>query len=368
MTAPRLEVDLDKIHHNARTMVRRLSHEGISVTGISKAVLGAPEVVRAILAAGVESIGDSRIENIEAMRVANVTAKIVLTRSPMLSQVARVVASADASLNTELDVISALSKAAAKLGRMHGVILMVELGDLREGIMPVDLERIVRQTLNFPNIILEGIGTNLACRSGVVPDAKNMAELSSQAEAIEATFGCHLGIISGGNSANIEWALSGVGSGRINNLRLGESILLGLEPLNRQPIEGLHTDAFTLFAEVIESSEKPSKPWGTAAQSAYGKTEIANDRGHISQAILAIGMQDVDPSGLVPPAGIEILGSSSDHLVINCGEEPLPVGAEIAFHVNYSALVSAMTSPFVAHVFHDADEKYTPVVPYISAA
>lgn len=364
MTAPRLDIDLDKIRHNAQTLVRRLSGKGISVTGVSKATLGSPEIVSAMIGAGVTSIGDSRIENIEAMRAAHVTAKIILTRSPMLSQVARVVASADTSLNTERDVISGLSKAAVQAGRQHGVILMVELGDLREGIMPRDLERVVRSTLSFPNITFQGIGTNLACRSGVVPSVANMAELSSLAAAIETTFGINLNVISGGNSANLEWVFGGADTGRVNNLRLGESILLGLEPLNRRPIQGLYTDAFTLIAEVIESSVKPSTPWGATAQAAYGKTVAANDRGEIAQAILAIGMQDVDPVGLTAPKGIEILGASSDHLVIGCGAKPLAVGAEVAFQVSYSALVSAMTSPFVSlshHVEHSA------VVPIKSA-
>lgn len=370
MSAPRLEIRLDKIHHNTQTMVQRLSDVGISVTGISKATLGSPEVAAAMLCAGVTSLGDSRIENIEGMRKAGVQAKMILTRSPMLSQAARVVASADASLNTELDVISKLSVAAEKARRTHGVILMVELGDLREGIMPAALERVVRRTLCFPGISLEGIGTNLACRSGVVPDSENMAELSSLADATEATFGICLKAVSGGNSANIEWALSGAGTGRINNLRLGESLLLGRDPLNRQPIDGLYTDAFTLVAEVIESGMKPTKPTGATAQCAYGETPAANDRGQISQAILAIGQQDVDASGLVPPAGIEILGASSDHLIVDCRAGPLLVGTEVSFQVNYAALVGAMTSPYVAQVLHNAgtDGRLIAATPFPSAA
>ena len=350
MTAPRLEIDLDKIHHNARTLVERLADRGISVTGVTKATLGSPEIAGALLRAGVSALGDSRIENIEAMRRARVPASMTLIRSPMLSQADRVVAHADVSFNTELDVISKLSSAAQEAKRTHGIVLMVELGDLREGIMPGDLENTVRETLRFPNIVFKGIGTNLACRSGVSPDARNMAELSALADSIEATFGLTLDIVSGGNSANLQWALSGADTGRINDLRLGESILLGREPLHRQPIDGLHTDAITLIAEVIESKVKPSQPWGEIAQTAFGERPPATDRGHISQTILAIGRQDTDPCGLHPPPGIEILGASSDHLIVDSGRDRLPVGAEITFQLNYSALVRAMTSPFVTKV------------------
>ena len=357
MTMPRLEIDLDKIHYNASTLVERLAKRRISVTGVTKATLGSPEIANAILRAGVSSLGDSRIENIEAMRRAHVPAAMTLIRSPMPSQVDRIVTHADVSFNTELDVISKLSSAAQKTKRTHGIVLMVELGDLREGIMPGDLENTVRETLRFPSIALRGIGTNLACQSGVSPDARNMAELSALADSIDATFGLVLGIVSGGNSANLQWAFSGADTGRVNDLRLGESLLLGRETLHRQPIDGLHTDAITLVAEVIESKVKPSQPWGEIAQTAFGEKPPVTDRGDISQTILAIGRQDTDSEGLSPPPGMMILGASSDHLIVNSGSTRVGVGAEVTFHLNYSALVRAMTSPFVAKIMKKRDDR-----------
>lgn len=359
MTAPRLEIDLDKIHHNALTLVAKLSERGISVTGITKATLGSPEIANTWIEAGVSGLGDSRLENIETMRGAQVSAAMTLIRTPMLSQADRVVALADVSCNTELDVISKLSSAAQKVDRTHGIVLMVELGDLREGIMPGDLESTVREVLRFPNLVFKGIGTNLACRSGVSPDSGNMAELSALADSIDATFGPIVSMVSGGNSANLDWALSGADPGRINNLRLGEAILLGREPLHRKPIAGLHTDAFTLIAEVIESKNKPSKPWGKIAQSAFGEVTSGGDGGNISQSILAIGRQDTDPSGLEALPGIEVLAASSDHLVVDSGNyrDRLSIGTEIPFQLNYSALLRAMTSPLVTKVMNSPTER-----------
>ncbi|MBT6117161.1 MAG: alanine/ornithine racemase family PLP-dependent enzyme [Rhodospirillaceae bacterium] len=363
MTAPRLEIDLDKIHHNASTLVERLGARGIGVTGITKAALGAPEIAATLIAAGVRGLGDSRVENIETMRRAGISAPMTLIRSPMPSQVKRVVAQADISFNTELEVVGRLSFAAQAARRTHGIVLMVELGDLREGIMPGDLESSVLKVLSFPNIALRGIGTNLACRSGVAPDARNMAELSALADRIDAGSGGRLGIVSGGNSANLSWALSGADTGRINDLRLGEAILLGREPLHRRPIDGLHTDAITLIAEAIESKLKPSRPWGEIGQSAFGAVSasaVKPDSGHgmqpgrTVQTIFALGRQDTDPDGLVPPDGIDVLGCSSDHLIVGSSGHPLSVGAEIRFQLNYSALARAMTSPFVARVMKES--------------
>lgn len=347
-----MQIDLGKLYHNAQVLVTRLNERGISVTGVTKATLGLPEIANAWLRAGVSGLGDSRIENIDTLRRADVEAEIVLIRSPMLSQVDQVVALTNVSLNTELEVIRQLSSAAQKAGPSHGVILMVELGDLREGIMPELLESTVAEVLGLPNISLEGIGANLACRSGVSPDAANMAELSSLADSLEATFGIIINTVSGGNSANLDWALSGVDIGRINHLRLGEALLLGCEPLNRKVIESLHTDAITLIVEVIESKEKPSKPWGEMAQSAFGEVVRSDDDRDITQSILAIGRQDVDPDGLTPQSGIVILGASSDHLVVDSSNtvNGLSIGGEVSFQLNYSALLRAMTSPFIAKV------------------
>ncbi|MDC0650293.1 alanine/ornithine racemase family PLP-dependent enzyme [Candidatus Puniceispirillum sp.] len=347
MGAPRLDIDLRKLHHNAHTLVRRFGVKGVSVTGMTKAVLGLPDVAKVFLDAGVCALGDSRVENVENMRKAGIKAPIILTRSPMLSQIERAVVNADISFNTEIDVICALSDAAQKVGLVHGIVLMVELGDLREGIMPDNVERIVRKTLELPNIEFKGIGTNLACRSGVSPDAKNMSTLSALADSIDAIFGVEMEIVSGGNSANIEWAFGDADMGRVNNLRLGEAILLGRNPLTRTPIEGLYTDSFQVAAEVIESKVKPSQPWGKIAQSAFGSPPENINQGDIHQVLLAIGEQDIDEDGLTSSPKVTILGVSSDHLILNAGNSELSVGDEVTFQLNYSALVRAATSPFV---------------------
>jgi len=350
MPAPRLVIDLDKIYHNAHSLVNRLAQRGISVTGVTKATLGSAEIAATLLKAGVKKLGDSRIENIEAMRIGQQSALMTLIRSPMLSQAQRVVRHADISCNTEIEVIRRLSFEAQKAECQHGVVLMVELGDLREGIMPNDLLDCVRETLSLPNIDFKGIGTNLACRSGVAPDARNMAKLTELAELIETTFALQMEVVSGGNSANLQWALSGEEIGRINDLRLGEAILLGCETLYRQPLNGLHTDAITLAAEVIEAKVKPTLPSGQIAQNAFGETPVAADRGQVTQAILAIGRQDTDPDGLQAPAGTEVMGASSDHLILESAGDNLFVGTEVTFQLNYSALVRSMTSPYVAKI------------------
>lgn len=345
---PRLEIDLKKLYDNTRTLVDRMASKGATVTGVTKVVLGNPEVAQAMLQAGVGSIGDSRIENIQKMREAGVAAKFILLRTPLMSQLEQVVLHADVSFNTELSVIEHLNQVASKKNKIHQIVLMIELGDLREGILPRYLESTVRHILQFPAIQLVGLGANLACFGGVKPNHEKMTLLSDLAKSISQKFNLKLDIVSGGNSANLQWFSECGDVGAINNLRLGESIFLGVDPLDRQPIEGLHRDALTLVAEVIESKIKPSVPFGEQCQTAFGVRPVFEDRGHGRRAILGIGRQDVDISGLTPlTEGLDILGGSSDHLIINCQQHPLFVGEEVRFQLDYSALLTAMTSPHI---------------------
>ena len=224
---------------------------------------------------------------------------------------------------------------------------MVELGDLREGVPVGDVLDLCRHIVQTPGVLLAGLGTNLACQSGVVPDQVKMDELSRLVEKVETGCSRGLSIVSGGNSANLDWALSTADAGHINDLRLGEAILLGTEPLHRRVVDGLHTDAFTLIAEVIEVKTKPALPWGDLAQAAFGTPPARHDGELVRQAIVALGRQDADPDGLTPPDGIKILGMSSDHLVLDVGDHGVSVGDELAFGLGYGALLRAATSPFV---------------------
>ncbi len=312
---------------------------------VTKGVCGSPKIARVLVAQGIQILGDSKLKNLKKMRDAKIGAEYVLLRSPALSEVESVVDYADISLNTELVIIKRLSDIALNRKKMHKIILMVEMGDLREGIMPEDLESFIQKVLELPGIDLVGIGANYACFGGVKPDEDKMKKLSSLAVQIEERFSLSLSFVSGGNSANHSWLMATESSGRINNLRLGEAILLGRETLSRKAIAGLYTDAFTFVSEVIESKIKPSVPYGEIAQNVLGIFPQFEERGNIRRAILGVGFQDALISGLTPKLDLDILGSSSDHTVLDAKKVNLLVGDEVAFFVNYGAMLSVMSSP-----------------------
>jgi len=341
--------------------------KGISIMGVSKAVLGEPSIVKAMIQGGVRFIADARIENIEKMKAAGISTQFVLLRTP-LSQAEFVVRSADISLNTELDTLKKLSYYAKAYNKIHQVIVMVELGDLREGVLPLDLSEFIRQTISLSHIKIVGIGCNLACYGGVKPADKNMHELSELSDIIEKEFHLGLTITSGGNSANYEWYRSAKDVGNINNFRLGESILLGLETVNRKTIPGLHTGAFQLVAEVIESKKKPSLPFGEIGQDAFGNVPVFHDQGIHQRVIIALGKQDILVSSLKSNNGVEILGSSSDHIILNSKNNNLQVGDEVNFNLDYGGLLAAMTSPFIKKQFVNRNDHTAAEYPYRTAA
>ncbi len=178
--------------------------KGISLMGVTKAVLGEPSVAKAMIQGRDKFIADSRIENIQKMKSAGISTQFVLLRTP-LSHAESIVKNADISLNTEIETLKNLSYHAKIQNKIHKVIIMVELGDLREGLVPYDLPQFVRETLVFPNLKIIGVGCNLACYGGIKPDDKNMREFSEIVTLLEKEFQIDLEIISGGNSANYEW-------------------------------------------------------------------------------------------------------------------------------------------------------------------
>jgi predicted amino acid racemase len=186
--------------------------------------------------------------------------------------------------------------------------------------------------------------------NGIKPDTEKMKLLSSLAYTIEAKFGIHIPMISGGNSGNYQWFSHVSDVGRINHLRIGESLFLGRETLKRLPIPDLFLDAFTLVAEITEIKIKPSLPYGTTGQNALGKTPEFKDTGTGTRAILGMGEQDVPLDGLIPELNVKILGGGSDHIIINPQKNKFKVGTEVRFNLNYSALLSAMTSPYISKV------------------
>ena len=348
MKYPSLNIDLNKLEHNTRLLADKFSKYNISVAAVSKVFCGLPELVEALIKGGASYIADSRIENF--IRMKNIDVPKMLLRIPMLSQVDDVIDYVDISLNSEYSVIKALSDAAIKKEKVHDIILMVDLGDLREGIWMDEAVEFAGKLIDLKGINLKGIGTNLTCYGAVIPKVDNLIKLLNIAKDIEKKYNIKLDIISGGNSSSIYLVDNGDIPKGINNLRLGESIVLGNETAYSNRIEGSFNDCFTFSAEIIELKEKPSLPIGEIGVDAFGEKPVFEDKGIIKRAIVAAGKQDVKVDGLTPlDEKLSILGASSDHMIIDItdSKNDYKVGDHIEFLLDYGALLALSTSEFV---------------------
>jgi ornithine racemase len=345
---PCIEVNLNKITHNASEINKLCSAKGINVVGVSKVFCAKKEIVNAMLKGGIDIIGDSRLENLKKLK--DISCKKLLLRIPMESHASEVVKYADISLNSEYKTIKMLSKAAKRVNKQHNIILMVDLGDLREGVLESDVLNEVEEILKLSNINLCGIGTNLTCYGGVIPDKNNLGKLVTIKESLKAKFNINLPILSGGNSSSLYAVIDDSIPEGINQLRIGEGIVLGRETAYGKDIPNCYKDCFILKGEIIEIKDKPSVPIGNIGMDAFGETPHFMDKGIIKRAIVALGRQDIAPEGLTPMDNcIEVLGASSDHLIIditNCNNKYV-VGDVVDFNIDYGCLLRAMTSPYI---------------------
>ncbi len=336
---PCIEIRPDGILHNLKILKSTCAEHGISLSLVTKMLVGYEPLVRYLVNEGeISAICDSRVENFREF--VDIKAEKWLIRSPMLSQIEETVKFTDVSLNSELKVIRALNDEACRQHKHHGIILMFECGDLREGCYETELTEIVGECLKMQSVELLGIGTNLGCLNEVLPSDRNMARFEEVVNSVQAHFGIKFPIISGGASSSVKMLFENRLPAIINNMRMGEAVFLGNIPCYDIPFENAREDNFILKAEIIEVKEKPSVPDVFPEES---------DR-MLKRALVAIGKQDIYLPGLSCVDGrIKVLGGSSDHVVLDigsCGDD-YSLGSVVEFKMTYNCLLNAMTSKYV---------------------
>ena len=358
---PRLVIDLKKLQGNLDACATITKDHGkCSLMIVTKGLCADKEMVKMLCRSeAVDFIADSRVKNIAsfAKMARNHGKKTVLLRIPMHSEVADVVKYVDLSFNSELSTIRLLNQEAAKAKKVHDILLMIDLGDLREGIFFQNEDLIfeaVEEILAMENINLYGIGVNLTCYGAIIPKNENLSQLVEIGRKIEDKYGIKLEMISGGNSSSIYLVDKGELPEGINNLRLGESFLLGNDTAYETKLPGTVSDALILQAQIIELKEKPSLPIGEVGVDAFGEKPYYEDRGIMKRAIIGVGKQDTDLGSMTPvDSQIEIMGGSSDHIILDvthCDRE-YQVGDVVEFELGYGGMLKVATSPYVDRVY-----------------
>jgi predicted amino acid racemase len=347
MFYPLIEIKEELIIQNSIKVITDLKSKGISTIFVSKLLSGHERLVKKISTLGINGIADSRIENL--IKFSNYGVERILLRIPMGDDAMRIVENSESCLISEKETIVLIEEECQRVGKTYGIILMVDLGDLREGIFNEDeFIDTLKYILSLKKVYLKGIGVNLSCFGGVMPSKKNLGRLVELSN-IAKSMGYENIMVSGGNSGSLmQFYNVGLNTG-INSLRVGSTILMGIG-LNDEPMEGYNQNTFRLKAKIIELKTKPSVPIGEIGLDAFGSHPVFLDMGDMKRGILAIGKQDVDITKIHPvDERIKVIGGSSDHTILDltkCNED-YQLGDIIEFNLEYGAVLNLMTSPYV---------------------
>jgi len=347
---PKLKINLPAIAHNVKEVVSRAEEKGVEVVGVVKGCSAQPEVASVFLQNGFRWIGDSRILNFRRLIEAGIRANFLLLRIPMLTELADVVSMSAATLISEIETIKHLSNIASFANKVYDVIVMVDVGDLREGVLPEDVEAFVKEARLYEGVRIAGVGTNLNCYGAVLPTVENLSLLVDVGEKVKRIVSGEDFVVSAGGTGTLKLLEDGALPEGVNQLRIGEAVLLGVDTPHQRKVPYLRQDTFSLMAEVVEVKIKPSVPIGEQSVDAFGKLPHFEDRGLRKRAIVAIGRQDVMVDLLYPvDDNIEVLGASSDHTILDVTDvqDDIAVGDIVEFNVGYGAMLLATTSPYV---------------------
>lgn len=348
-----IELYKDKLKKNYQFLDKLFKENNIEWAVVSKLLCGNEKYLKEVIALGAKEICDSRISNLEAIKKLSPDVQTVYIKPPAKRSIPRLVKFADASFNTEYKTIKWISDEAVKQNKQHKVIIMIELGDLREGVMGDHLMDFYESVFNLPNIEVTGIGANLNCLYGVMPSEDKLIQMSLYEQLIEAKFNRKIPWVTGGTSVVVPLIFRKQIPEGINHFRIGEMLFFGLDLFTQKVVPGMDGDVFKLHSEIIEITEKPKIPIGYMEANPSGETYEINedDYGKTSyRAILDIGLLDVSEDFLIPEdESIEITGASSDMLIVDLGEssEKYKVGDLVTFKLKYMGALSIFNSDYI---------------------
>lgn len=342
-----------KFRENYEYLDRLFQSQGIRWSVVSKLLCGNEEYLKVLLSLNPSQLCDSRVSHLKAIKKLKPGIETAYIKPPPKRSIKSIVNYADISYNTEFQTIRLLSEEAGRQGKIHKIVIMIEMGELREGVMRNEFMDFFEKVFELPNIEVIGIGTNLTCMYGVLPNSDKLIQLSLYEQLIEARFNRSIPYVSGGSSVTIPLIHQGILPSGINHFRVGETLFLGSNVYDGTPYDDMQQDIFKLYAEIIELSEKPMVPDGELGPNLEGESMEFDEtkRGHVSfRAILDLGLLDIDAQHIWPvDENIKLVGASSDMIVANLegNKNGYKVGDLMEFRLDYMGTLRALSSNYI---------------------
>ena len=348
-----ITLDRNRLKHNFIYLNKHFEDKHIEWAVVSKLLCGNKMFLNELIDLGINQMCDSRISNLKHIKELAPNTKTFYIKPPASDIIPDVVSFADCSLNTEENTIRHLSEEAKKQNKTHQVLIAIELGELREGVMGEDLIKFYRHIFEMENIEVIGLAANLSCLYGVLPTPDKLIQLTLYSKLIEATFEKKLKLISGGSSVTVPLLLNNTLPKGINHFRVGETLFFGTDVYNGEYIEGMEQTVFQLYANFLEVSKKPMIPTGEFGTNLEGETY------HVDQTltgkesirgIIDIGLLDVDIQQIsFLDTNIKISGATSDMIVLDLGDNRngYKVGDRVAISLNYMSTLKLLNSKYI---------------------
>ena len=343
----------ERLKYNFERLDYYFKLKNIHWSVVTKMLCGNELFLREVLALKPKQVCDSRVSNLAMIKSIDPGVETIYIKPTPSRYAEEVVRYADISMNTEFDSIKILSDEAVRQKKIHKIIIMIELGELREGVMREDFVDFYKEVFELPNIQVIGIGANLSCLYGVLPNTDKLIQLCLYEQLIEAKFNQEIPYVSGGSSVTIPLIFKNLLPSGINHFRVGETLYQGTDVYKDEPSNLLKQDVFTLTAEIIELSEKPMVPEGDFGTNLEGET-FEFDEAQVGKtsyrAIVDLGILDVDSVNLFPKdTEIGFFGASSDMIILDLKDNPknYKVGDLLEFSLNYMGTLRAMNSHYI---------------------
>lgn len=333
-----ITINLDKLKYNIQHSYDLCKEKSIDLVFVSKSICGDKNILAAVEETPVKIIADSRLDNFAKM---NTTKTKMLIRPAVIQEADALVTLTDISFQTELDTIKALEAAALNQSKIHDILLMIDIGDLRDGIQYTDKDKIwdtATYIHESKNLRLVGVAANYNCFLGLLPDTDNMTTLAEVFNLLKPLYDTDKPILSGGTSSSVSLLTNKDAfiPSEISQIRMGEAIMLGRDPADNTFIDGYATDVFTLEVPIIEVHKKK-----------------LSDGTEMLRGVLSIGKQDLQTDRIIPyDERIKILGACSDECVIDLSNAPeYKSGDIVKFMLEYGALMTSFAGQFINKIY-----------------
>lgn len=324
----KIKVNLSKIKYNAMTLSALLSQHHIDFTPVIKCVAGDEKIVEMFKNIGITHVADARISNIQ--KSTDKAMSYTLIRNSNRNELENLVHYVDTSIQTELATIRQINEIASNYDVKHNILLMVDWKDAREGVLTYDVIDYIKEIINMHHIYLKGLAFNFMCFNAIAPTEEDVKLINQFITSIEGVMHMQFDVISGGNSSMLLQMLYN-DLGKINELRIGETLFRGIETTTNHSFDTLYQNAIILETEIVEIKPRIN----------------VNDGQHYLQAIVDIGNLDTDVNHIQPlHHQVKVLGATSDHLMIDLlNNEHYHIGDRIQFSLGYKALAQSMFVP-----------------------